>query len=111
MPITPSPGKFIITGVDVAGEPTAVTLTLSSHGPIDAPAIYAMLGRFVTLRSTHDTTPHPTRTIDARITCIWTDGYAIEITVEDAVKNQWRLFVADAEPYQVGSTIRLEVPA
>lgn len=55
--------------------------------------------------------PHPTRTVTARVTCVWTDGTEIEVTLTDADHRDWRFQVADAAPYPVGSTITLEVPA
>jgi hypothetical protein len=59
---------------------------------------------------------HPTRSQLCRITCVLVDDDAYEITVEtigaaNGYPDHWRFRVADAEPYPVGSTITLEVPA
>lgn len=54
---------------------------------------------------------HPTRTVTARVTCVWTDGTEVEITLSGDDHRDWRFTVADPAPYPVGSTITLEVPA
>ena len=60
-------------------------------------------------------TPHPTRRITAKVTCVLVDAEGYEITVEDvntdAYRSNWRFTVADAEHYPVGGLIRLTVPA
>ena len=60
---------------------------------------------------------HPTRTIDAKVTCVLCLDGDYEITVTDTAPTtayhepSWRFVVADAALYPVGSTITLEVPA
>jgi hypothetical protein len=60
-------------------------------------------------------TPHPTRRVTAKVTCVLVDADGYEITLEDVntddYRNNWRFTVADAEHYPVGGLIGLTVPA
>jgi hypothetical protein len=60
-------------------------------------------------------TPHPTRRITAKVTCVLVDADGYEITLEEVNaatwRDNWRFTVADAEHYPVGGLIGLTVPA
>jgi hypothetical protein len=62
-------------------------------------------------------TPHPTRRITAKVTCVLVNDDDYEITVDHQYgperyhTRSWRFTVADAEHYPVGGLIGLTVPA
>ena len=98
-----------------SSEPTSAEITAE----ISAAMLRAQRSPFSPLAAVeaHRTTPHPTRRIVAKVTCVLVNDDDYEITVDHQYgperyhTRSWRFNVADAEHYPVGGLIGLTVPA